>query len=167
MLFTNHSYFIIQVKNLLTDVSFEVFTYISKDTSATRFFTWILKSEWFVNNMGSHNVRTYWMHHVCIKNWPEDGSLEPKHVANYVLMTTIYVVFWLNKLLCHTDGTGFHTCKECHKTESLWNRTTTDHKEGEKLEDRRSVGASSCNSGDGTDRRVQSLDVYDDDDVCM
>ena len=21
-----------------------------------------------------------------IKNWPEDGSLEPKHVANYVLM---------------------------------------------------------------------------------
>jgi len=23
-----------------------------------------------------------------IKNWPEDGSLEPKHVANYVLMIT-------------------------------------------------------------------------------
>ena len=34
---------------------------------------------------------------------------------------------------------------------------TTDHKEGEQLEDRRSVGASSCNSGDGTDQRVQSL----------
>jgi len=31
----------------------------------------------------------------------------------------------------------------------------TDHKEGEKLEDRRSVGASSCNSGGGTDQRVQ------------
>ena len=31
------------------------------------------------------------------------------------------------------------------------------HKEGEQLEDRRSVGASSCNSGDGTDQRVQSL----------
>ena len=29
------------------------------------------------------------------------------------------------------------------------------------MEDRRSVGASSCNSGDGTD---QILDVYDDDD---
>jgi len=29
--------------------------------------------------------------------------------------------------------------------------------EGEQLEDRRSVGASSCNSGDGTDQRVQSL----------
>jgi len=57
----------------------------------------------------------------------------------------------------NTDGTGFYTCKECHETESLWNSTTTDHKEGEQLEDRRSVGASSCNSGDGTDQRVQSL----------
>ena len=52
---------------------------------------------------------------------------------------------------------AFNTCKECHKTESLWNHTTTDHKEGEQLEDRRSVGASSCNSGDGTGQRVQSL----------
>jgi len=57
----------------------------------------------------------------------------------------------------NTDGTGFHTCKECHKTESLWNHTTTDHKEGEQLENRRSVGASSCNSGDGRDQRIQSL----------
>jgi len=57
----------------------------------------------------------------------------------------------------NTDGTGFHTCKECHKTESLWNHSTSDHREGEQLEDRRSVGASSCNSGDGTDQRVQSL----------
>ena len=57
----------------------------------------------------------------------------------------------------NTDGTSFHTCKECHKTESLWNHTTTDHREGEQLEDRRSVGASSCNCGDGTDQRVQSL----------
>ena len=31
------------------------------------------------------------------------------------------------------------------------------HKEGEQLEDRRSVGANSCNSGDGTDQRFQSL----------
>ena len=30
-------------------------------------------------------------------------------------------------------------------------------KEGEHLEDRKSVGANSCNSGDGTDQRVQSL----------
>ena len=57
----------------------------------------------------------------------------------------------------NTDGTGFHTYKECHKTESFWNHTTTDHKEGEQLEDRRSVGESCCNCGDGTDQRVQSL----------
>ena len=44
----------------------------------------------------------------------------------------------------NTDGTGFHTCKECHETESLWNHSTIDHKEGEQLEDRRSFGASSC-----------------------
>ena len=47
--------------------------------------------------------------------------------------------------------------QSCHKTESLWNHTTTDNKEGEQLEDRRNVGESSCNSGDGTDQRVQSL----------
>jgi len=41
--------------------------------------------------------------------------------------------------------------------ESLWNHTTTDHKEGEQLEDRRNVGASSCNSGDGTDQSIKSL----------
>jgi len=57
----------------------------------------------------------------------------------------------------NTDGTGFHTCRECHKIESLWNHTTADHKEGEQLEDWRSVGASSCNSGDGMDQRIQSL----------
>ena len=51
------------------------------------------------------------------------------------------------------------------QTESLWNHTTTDHKEGGQLEDRRRVGASSYNSGDGTDQRVHPvLDVYDDDD---
>jgi len=27
------------------------------------------------------------------KNWPENGSLEPKHVANYVLIDYICVVF--------------------------------------------------------------------------
>jgi len=57
----------------------------------------------------------------------------------------------------NTDGTGFHTCKECYKTESLLNHTTTDQREGEQLEDRRSVGASSCNSGDGADQTVQFL----------
>jgi len=57
----------------------------------------------------------------------------------------------------NTDGTGFYTCKECHQTESLWNHITTYHKEEEQLEDRTSVGENSCNSGDGTDQRVQSL----------
>ena len=57
----------------------------------------------------------------------------------------------------NTDGTGFYTCRECHQTESLWNHITTDHKEEEQLEDRRNVGENSCNSGDGTDQRVQSL----------
>ena len=52
---------------------------------------------------------------------------------------------------------AFNTCKECHKTESLWNHTTTDHKEVEQLEDRRNAGESSCNCGDGTDQKVQSL----------
>jgi hypothetical protein len=37
------------------------------------------------------------------------------------------------------------------------NHTTTDHKEGEQLEDRRNVGESSCNCGDGTDQRLQSF----------
>ena len=67
-----------------------------------------------------------------------------------------YVVASCSLILKHSS-TGFHTCKECHKTEFLWNHTTTDHKEGEQLEDRRNVGASSCNCGDGTDQRVQSL----------
>ena len=57
----------------------------------------------------------------------------------------------------NTDRTGFNTRKECHKTESLWNHTNTDHKEEEQLEDRRSVGGSSCNSGDGTGQSVLSL----------
>ena len=57
----------------------------------------------------------------------------------------------------NTDETGFNTYKECHKTESLRNHTTADHKEGEQLEDQRSVEESCCNFGDGTDQRVQSL----------
>ena len=38
-----------------------------------------------------------------------------------------------------------------------FDHTTTDHKEGEQLEDRRNVGENTCNFGDGTDQRVQSL----------
>jgi len=47
--------------------------------------------------------------------------------------------------------------KNTTKPNPFENHTTTDHKEGEHLADRRSVGASSCNSGDGTDERFQSL----------
>jgi len=57
----------------------------------------------------------------------------------------------------NTDGTGFHNCKERHKTESLRNHTTADQKEGEQLEDRRSVGASSCNCGDGADQSLMFM----------
>ena len=32
---------------------------------------------------------------LCINNWPKDGSLEPKHVANYVLMT-IYIYIYIS-----------------------------------------------------------------------
>ena len=63
----------------------------------------------------------------------------------------------------NTDWTGIYTYKERHKTESRWNHTATDHKEGEQLEDRRNVGENSCNSGDGTDQTGPILDVYDDD----
>jgi hypothetical protein len=64
----------------------------------------------------------------------------------------------------NTEGTGFYTCKECHKTESLQNHTATVRKEREQLGDRRNVGESSCNSGDGNGLNGHTLDVYDDDD---
>jgi len=64
----------------------------------------------------------------------------------------------------NTDWTGIYTCKECHKTESRWNHTTTDHKEGEQLEDRKYAGENSCNSRDGTNQTGPILDVYDDND---
>jgi len=34
------------------------------------------------------------------KYWPEDDSLEPKHVADYVLLTIYWCRVWLNKSLC-------------------------------------------------------------------
>jgi len=45
-------------------------------------------------------------------------------------------------------------CNFHHVHNKLRHKT---HKEGEQLEDQRNVGESSCNSGDGTDKRVQSL----------
>jgi hypothetical protein len=57
----------------------------------------------------------------------------------------------------YTEGTGFYTCKECHKTESLQNHTAIVHKEREQLGDRRNVGESSCNAGDGAGQMAQPL----------
>jgi hypothetical protein len=57
----------------------------------------------------------------------------------------------------YIEGTGFYTGKECHKTESLQNHTATAYKEIERLGDRRNVGESSCNSGEGTGHMAQPL----------
>jgi hypothetical protein len=57
----------------------------------------------------------------------------------------------------NTEGTGFYTCKECHKTKSLQNHTATVHREREKLGYRKNVGESSCNSGEGTGQMAQPL----------
>ena len=73
---------------------------------------------------------------------------------NHVKCNYIYIYIYYIYII-ETDGTGFHTCKECHKTETLSNHTTTDHKEREQLGDRRSDGESSCNSGDGTGQMAQ------------
>ena len=75
------------------------------------------------------------------------------HKTNDYIRRELRITGILDKI----EGTGFHTWKECHKTEFLWNHTTTDHKEGEQLEDRRSIGANNSNPGDGTDQRVQFL----------
>jgi hypothetical protein len=44
-----------------------------------------------IKNMGLHNVRTHYMHHIHIKNWPEDGSFEPKHVAILYIIEYILI----------------------------------------------------------------------------
>ena len=80
--------------------------------------------------------------------WPQNKWLHTPRTADYRHTRQDR---WIQTELAFTLN------KECHKTESLWNHTTTDCKEGEQLEDRRSVGESSCNCGDGTDQTVQSL----------
>jgi len=57
----------------------------------------------------------------------------------------------------NTEGTGFYTCKECHRTESLSKHTTIIHKEREQSGGQRNVGESSCNSGDGSGQKAQPL----------
>ena len=88
---------------------------------------------------------------------PVAGYTLYDHKKNDCIRHEIRIAGILDKIDEYRLELAFNTCKEYHKTESLWYHTTTDHKEGEQLEDRRSVGASSCNCGDGTDQRVQSL----------
>jgi len=57
----------------------------------------------------------------------------------------------------NTEGTDFYTYKECHTTEYLSKHTTISNKEREQSGDRRNVGESSCNSGDGTGQMAQPL----------
>jgi len=78
------------------------------------------------------------------------------HKTNDYIRCELWITGILDKIDEYRWNWLSHLHKECHKTESLSNHTTTDHKEGEQLDDRRSVGTSSCNSGDGTDQRVQS-----------
>jgi len=87
---------------------------------------------------------------------PLSGYTLYDHKTNDYICHELQITGILDKIDEYRQ-TGFNTCKECHKTESLWNHTTTDHKEGEQLEDQRNVGESSCNFGDGMDQRVQSL----------
>ena len=57
--------------------------------------------------------------------WPEDGSLEPKHVASYVLMT-ICVLCWINLLIILYNTTGWLISKLavlksfCFKLPGYW-----------------------------------------------
>ena len=124
------------------------------------------QERWHIRKYTFHDELSWWEWRTCSFNhcWHTVNN------STFIFMTVL--VLWRIVGLhstqgcdyCHsqvsfrlnTDETGFFICKECHKTESLWNHTTTDHKEGQ-LEDRRSVGASSCNSVDGTSRKVQFL----------
>ena len=87
ILFTDHFYFKIKVKNVLADVPFEI----------------------YVKTPNSILVNTY--KSLDIKCWPEYGSLEPKHVANCVF---IYIYIWrhavaqlVGALRYKSEGYGF------------------------------------------------------------
>ena len=66
----------------------------------------------------------------------------------------------------NTDGTDFHTCKECHKTESLLNHTTkTTRKENNwKTEEALARAAVTLETERIKGSKGPILDVYDDDD---
>jgi hypothetical protein len=66
------------------------------------------------------------------------------------------MLYWAQVAVCSQINTK-HVNTVCHNTESLYNHTTTVHKEREHLGDRRNAGESSCNSGDGTGQMAQPL----------
>ena len=63
----------------------------------------------------------------------------------------------------NTDGIGFHTCKECHKTESIWNHTTTDHKEGNNWKTEEALARAAVTL-ETNGLKGPIVDIYDDDD---
>jgi len=69
-----------------------VLTYVLKAIPANRVLTWILKYKWFVNNMGSHNVRTHWMHHVRILRIGLKMVHRNRNMLTAVYWLTIYVL---------------------------------------------------------------------------
>jgi len=53
--------------------------------------------------------------------WQATPFMTTKQTTTYAANCRLQA-YWTGQM--NTDGTGFHTCKECHKTESLWNHTT-------------------------------------------
>ena len=64
---------------------------------------------------------------------PLAGYTLRDHKTNDFMRRELKITGILDKI----DEYRLNTCKECHITESRWNYTTRDHKEGEQLEDRR------------------------------
>ena len=64
ILFTNHFDFEIHVKNLLADVSFEM--YVKTPTSANRFLTWILNKNGLYAVWDPIMCAPTELHHVCV-----------------------------------------------------------------------------------------------------
>ena len=88
---------------------------------------------------------------------PLAGHTLHYHKTNDYIRRKLWVTGILDKLDEYRRNWLSHLQRTPQNRIPLESYTTTDHKEGEQLADQRSAGASSCNSGDGTDRRVQSL----------
>ena len=70
----------------------------------------------FINSMGSHNVCTDSLYQYCVLYLAWWWVNEPKHIAEFlILITNIYWVYWLNKLLyyCKTQRDGSYQRTQC------------------------------------------------------